>query len=80
LVVRLLAPVDLLVIGAVPIAFFSAKLLRSVDREFGHKPLALTAAPPQRWTSAGRLKFAAAFLGGCIASSMLALWASARFF
>jgi hypothetical protein len=76
----LLSPADLLAVGAVPIAFFSAVLLRSVDREFGEKPLALTAAPAKAWTIAGRLKFAAAFLGGTTASSMFALWASARFF
>jgi hypothetical protein len=79
-VVRLLAPVDLLAVAAVPIAFFSAALLRSVDKEFGEKPLALTTSPAKQWTVAGRLKFAAAFLGGCTASSMFALWGSTRFF
>jgi hypothetical protein len=79
-VVRLLSPVDFLAVGAIPIAFFSATLLRSVDRELGQRPLALAASPAKQWTAAGRLKFAVAFLGGCTASSMFALWCSARFF
>jgi hypothetical protein len=79
-VVRLFAPVDLLAVAAVPIAFFSAALLRSVDQEFGERPFALSAAPAKQWTVAGRLKFLAAFLGGCTASSMFALWGSTRLF
>lgn len=75
-----LSPADLLAVAAVPIAFFSAALLRSVDKEFGEKPLSLTTVPAKPWTIAGRLKFAAAFLGGCTACSMFALWGSARFF
>jgi len=72
-----LSPPVLLAAGSVPIAFFSWRLLRSVDREFGARPLALIAAPARRWSASARLKFAAAFLGGCIAASMFALAISA---